>query len=211
MPFFNLAQNCKSCANGFFLRDKSVCVKCYSNCKQCIDEGPRSCTECLDSFKLQQISYNSTCTNCLFNLVSRVTSNCDSLCPYNYTLDQIKYDSNCNTCLNGDNSPSAVCNACWLYLGLGRGRCEPTAESKLTFYSNDLPNGQAVSKLWQGSSPLLPYNCTTDYMSLLGIPQHSNRTQKSATNLVYNLKGLPEHRGILMVLNVFKIDNWLTN
>lgn len=38
MPFFSLAQNCKTCANGFYLRDSSICVKCYSNCKQCI--GP---------------------------------------------------------------------------------------------------------------------------------------------------------------------------
>ena len=58
LPFFSLSSNCKTCANGFYLRSQSVCVKCYSNCKQCIDSFPTSCTDCLPSFALAEIIYS---------------------------------------------------------------------------------------------------------------------------------------------------------
>jgi hypothetical protein len=96
-------------------------------------------------------------------------------------------------------------------LELASGKCQPTAESAYTFYSNDLPIGKGKSDLWQGSQSLQPYNCTSDYVNLLGIPQSSNHTSKKPTNLVYSLKGLPEHRGVLIVFNLFKIGDWLSN
>ena len=38
LPFFNFNNNCLTCVNGFYLKTSvtpNLCLKCYSNCKQC--------------------------------------------------------------------------------------------------------------------------------------------------------------------------------
>lgn len=87
----------------------------------------------------------------------------------------------------------------------------PTAESAYTYYSNDLANGKADSTLWTGSQAVSPYNCTSDYLNLLGIPQKINHTSKNPSSMVYTLQNLPSHSGIIIVYNVFKVDSWLTS
>jgi hypothetical protein len=52
MPFFSLANSCKTCANGFYLKNGTICVKCYSNCKQCRGPEINDCTSCLAQFTL---------------------------------------------------------------------------------------------------------------------------------------------------------------
>jgi hypothetical protein len=96
-------------------------------------------------------------------------------------------------------------------LGISSGKCVPLDSSGYIFYANDLPNGHSNSSLWTGSKALSSLNCTSDYINLYGISQPANHTSKVPSTLTYNLKGLPSHRGIIIVLNIYKVDDWLTS
>jgi len=52
-------------------------------------------------------------------------------------------------------------------------------------------------------------NCTSDYINLLGISQEDNHTVASPASLKYSLNNLPHHRGLIFVINIFKIGTWL--
>lgn len=139
-------------------------------------------------------------------------TDCNSVCPHNFTLPALKYSVNCTVCFQigpSQKYSSAACLNCWVTLGLSSGKCVPLISSGYVFYSNDLPNGHANSSLWQGSQALSTLNCTNDYINLYGIPQAANHSTKNPSTLTYTLSGLPTHRGIIMVLNIFKVDDWL--
>lgn len=159
------------------------------------------------------MNYGRTCITCLSNMWYSRMKNCNNLCPQNYTLNQLKFNVNCTKCLQDENSQlfsSAFCQSCWIALGLASGKCVPNSASGLVFYANDLPAGSSGSSLWKGSAPLSSLTCTSDYINLLGIPQSANHSIKTPSSLNYTLTNLPAHRGITLVLNIFKIDDWLT-
>ena len=142
-----------------------------------------------------------------------MNSSCNASCAANYTREQLQFDKNCKACFEANFEglfQSQACKACWISIGLSSGKCAPAAKSAYTYYSNDLPNGKADSTLWKGSQALSAYTCTSDYQNLLGIPQKANHTSKNPSSMVYTLQGLPSHRGIILVYNVFKVDSWLT-
>lgn len=125
------------------------------------------------------------------------------------------------------------CKVCWVAVGLASGRCVATAQSGFTFYASDLTIGQNNSELWKGSESLSTISCGVDYHGLLGVAKNAinnntnttNSTSTNATNssnttnsgkavpttLTYNLGGLPSHSGLIVVLNIFKIDSWSGN
>jgi hypothetical protein len=103
---------------------------------------------------------------------------------------------------------SAACMSCWIFLGIGSGKCVPASASGYVFYANDLTSGPG-SALWTGSENLTAFTCTSDYVNIYGIGQPENHTVKTPSSLNYTLTGLPAHRGITLVFNIFKIDDWI--
>lgn len=79
-----------------------MCVKCYSNCKQCSGANSYSCTQCFDKFQLSDYSFNQTCIQCLYEFFSNSSISCDAKCPNNYTKNNLLANINCNRCLKGD-------------------------------------------------------------------------------------------------------------
>lgn len=210
-----MAQNCKTCSNGYYLRDNSVCVKCYSNCKQCKGPALTECTDCLSQFALSDYIYSKECISCIYGFYNGKNRNCNSACPPNIynslSAAQIDYNLNCTACMKADANQiysSPNCQKCWVDLGMASGKCTPISSSGYVFFANDLPNGQANSSLWKGSEPLSALNCTSDYTNLYGIVQSANHTSKVASTLTYTLGNLPTHRGIIIVFNIFKVGDW---
>lgn len=141
-------------------------------------------------------------------------SNCNIVCPQNFTLMQINFNTNCSKCLQEQKDQlyeSDTCLSCWIALGLASGKCLPSSTSGLVFYANDLPAGSNGSSLWKGSEAISSFTCTSDYINLFGIPQSNNHSSKTPSSLTYTLNNLPSHRGITLVLNIFKIGEWLAS
>lgn len=139
-------------------------------------------------------------------------ANCNTLCPQNFTINQLQFNSNCSACLRATKNQmysSASCMSCWIFLGIGSGKCVPTAASGYVFYANDLGSGRPGSALWTGSENLTSLTCTSDYVNIYGIGQSQNHTVRTPSSLNYTLTGLPAHRGITLVFNIFKIDEWI--
>jgi hypothetical protein len=80
-------------------------------------------------------------------------------------------------------------------------------ESEYSFYGSDLIDGIINKNQWSGSLPLSTLDCTTDYKQLYGIANSIQNISKK-NSITFIQPNLPAHRGLIIVVNVFKIDSW---
>jgi len=79
----------------------------------------------------------------------------------------------------------------------------------LSFYASEAILGQDASG-WTGSG-VTTFNCTSDYIGLVGIPNVPNNTNSTTpvpTSFSSTFRNLPTHFGLTFGLTIFKIDYW---